>query len=405
MRPLLDATHIAFDSLRVHKTRSALSMLSVIIGILAVASLLTVSLGIKSSVTDSINGLGSNLITVMSGKIDVGGIGGLGGQSVASTLTEDDFYALQEGLPEARNLSMAMLFLGSVKREDIAISSSKIFAATPGAQGALNLEIQSGRLNVWSDEEEGGRVAVIGSLARQTFFGNEEAVGEQITIRGEQFTVIGVLKDATYTPVGGSNINNIIMVPFSTGGELAETTQIFQIFMQAPDAGSTRALSARAQEILFAQHNGEDDFSVLTQDDFVGFAEDVIGLITAALAIFVSIVLFMGGMYIMQTMVMSVNERTSEIGIRKAVGATRRAILLQFLVESVLLTFSAGIVATTILFAAIATVSAHSPVPIEVTPFILGVSLGVSIVMGILFGLLPAYRASGKDPVEALRFG
>lgn len=403
-RFLRDNIRTAASALWARKTRSALSILGIIVGILTVASLLSVALGVKKEVSRSIEGLGSNTILVLPGKVTEGGTPNFAAQLGASTLTEEDFYAIRETAPEAQHVAMAMLLAGTIKTEEKDVPSTFLFAGSPGIEHVFDYHIQQGRLLTDGDERDRTRVVVLGSSVVPALFGDKTPVGQVVHIRGEAFTVVGVFAELpSGISFGGPDFNSIVMMPLATGWEISGTKQVFRIGMQAPDADSTMALREKVKATLLSRHGGEEDFTVFTQDDLLDMIGGIFDILTAMLSAISAISLLVGGIGIMNIMLVSVSERTREIGIRKAVGATRGAILLQFLIESMMLTFVGGLVAVALFSLGVLLVQDRAPIPIALDPFVLGLALGFSALVGIVFGIVPAIRASRMHPIEALR--
>ncbi|MEK7615728.1 MAG: ABC transporter permease [Patescibacteria group bacterium] len=384
MDTFLDSLQAAYGSLTAKKMRSVLSILGVVIGILTISSLLTISFGVRDQIGSYIGDLGANLLVVLPGDTDQSG--GFASQFGVSTLTESDVEAIRREVPEVINLNSAMI-----------ISHPKFFilAGSPGIQATFNLKLDQGQFPDQNDEFRRSRVAVVGAKVTEN----------PIVIRGQTYEVVGHLSPVTNaSSLGGPDVNSMVVIPLSTGWEVTNTKQIFRISMQAPTAETVGPLRERIESTMLQNHRGEKDFSVLTQDDILSLANDILDLITAMISAIAAISLVVGGIGIMNIMLVTVNERTREIGIRKAVGATRGVIMLQFLIESILLTFMAGVVAVGIFSAMIALVKSHVPIPLSLDWYVILIALGFSILAGIVFGLIPAWQASRKDPIEALRY-
>ncbi len=401
---LWDSVENAARSLWAKKLRSVLSILGIVIGIFTVSSLLTIAYSVRDGIEDAIGGLGANLLFVVPGKIDQGGASGFAAQLGASTLTEKDFSSIRSQVPEAQNLSMGMVIAGAVKSGAATVPNGLIFGASPGFERAVNLTLAQGRFTDQRDESLRTRVIVVGDAVAQDLFGGSGVLQRQIEIRGERFDVVGVLeKVSSAISLGGPDFNSIVLMPLETAWEITNTRQIFRIAMQAPSADDVVPMKEKIKEIILANHGGEEDFSVLSQDDLISLVGSILDLLTAMIGAITAISLVVGGIGIMNIMLVVVNERIKEIGIRKAVGATRGAILAQFLVESVLLTFAGGVVAVVAFIALVESIESHVPIPLSVNPWIMGTALVFSAVVGIIFGIVPAYQASRKDPIVALR--
>lgn len=399
---ITESLRSAVKSLTAKKMRSALSMLGIIVGIITISGLLTLSFGVRDSVTDSINGLGANLITVLPGNVEDQGFSA---QFGASTLTERDVETIRQRMPEARNVAVMMFVNGAVRTANQELPGAFILAASPGVEHAFNFDIASGRLIGENDDRTRANVVVIGNQAAIDLFGETRSpLGKSLSIRGQSFQVIGVLDEIdSGASFGGPDMNSMVIVPLRTGWELTDIRQIHRIVMQAPDADSIESFKGRVQDLISENHGGEEDFSVLSQEDLVGMINEILDMLTAFVGAIAGISLLVGGIGIMNIMLVTVSERTREIGIRKAIGATRTAIMAQFLIESIILTGAAGVIAITFFSLAIAAAGPHSPIPLSFDGRVVGLAILFSAVVGVVFGIIPAHQASKKDPLVALR--
>jgi len=251
-----------------------------------------------------------------------------------------------------------------------------------------------------SDVETGRRVAVLGSAVAVTLFGERDPVGSQITIAGVRFRVVGV-----FAPLGqslGVDRDDEVHIPITTAQRVFDTSRVDAMAVKAPDRDSMDALSARIVEVLRERHP-ESEFSAVTQEQILGVLGDILGILTGVLAAIAGISLLVGGVGVSNIMLVSVRERTREIGLRKAVGARPRDIGLQFLLEAVLLTTIGGVVGIALGVGTALIVAAITPVPAVVTWWSVALAFGVSAAVGIIFGVVPAQRAGRLDPVVALR--
>lgn len=396
-----DSISSAIKSLWAKKLRTFLSILGIVIGIFTISSLLTIVFGVRSEIQKSIGDLGANLVFVMPGNLEGGGFGA---QVGASTLTERDINSIRTAVPDVQSLSAVMVVNGTVKAGENRLTNATIFAASPGADKALNVKINTGRLIDGTDEQSHARVVVLGNMAAQDLFGTSDVIGKIVDIRGIAFRVIGVLQElSTSASFDGPDMNTVVMMPLQTGWEITNTKQIFRIFMQASTPEQVVATKDKVKEVVLANHGGEEDFTVLTQEDLLGMVNEILNLLTAMVGAITSISLVVGGIGIMNIMLVTVSERTKEIGIRKAAGATRSAILMQFLVESMMLTFIAGLVAVGMFTLLVTIISKNTSLPVEMDFRVVGIALAFSGVVGVFFGIVPAIQASRKDPIVALR--
>ncbi len=402
MKLFLDTVKMSFSSLLGKKTRSFLSILGIVIGILTIASLLSIALSVRKTVESSINGLGSNLVAVLPGDLESGGFSsGLG----ASTLTEQDFLDVKNKVTDVNNVTVAMLISGTVKAADQTLPQAIIMASSPGVEKTLNVSVEKGRSISETDESTTAKVVVLGNRAAVVLFGTSDALGKTLELRSTTFTVVGVLKEISSAgSIGGPDLNSTVIMPVHTGWELTNTKQVFRIMMQATAADKTDKVKNEVKKIILENHKGEKDFSVLTQEDLLKTVNVILNLLTAMLGAIAGISLLVGGIGIMNIMLVSVSERTREIGIRKAVGATQGAILLQFLIEGVILTMLGGLIAVTLYSASLAAVPKDSPIPIDFNWSVVLLSLAFSAIIGIIFGIIPAIGASRKDPIQSLRY-
>lgn len=403
-----DIFKTAFTSLFTRKLRTLLSVLGIVIGILTVSVLLTVALGVRKEVISSIGSLGATFLAVVPGNLAGGNIAAAVG---ASTLTEEDFNSIKSNFPELQNLAMASIITGNIKSGGLPaqagkeISSGLILGGSPGIANDFNFKLASGKLTDQNDEDSKAAVAVLGDKIKQELFGDANPLGQTITIRNKNFTVVGTLtKVAGGSNLGGPDFNSVVLMPLQTGWDLSKSKQIFRIVMQVPDVTQIPDYKEKVKQVVLRNHGGEEDFSVFSQDDILGVVNNILNLITALLSAIAAISLVVAGIGIMNTMLVTVHERTREIGIRKAVGASREDILFQFLVESVMLTLLGGVVAIIIFSVILGIIGSRSPIPLSFDWRVMGGAILFSAIVGVIFGVFPAYQASRKDPIVALRY-
>jgi putative ABC transport system permease protein len=398
---------MALVSLGNAKLRSFLTMLGIIIGVAAVVSILAIGDGVKQAVQTQITGVvNANAIAIASGKINVGGKGGAPNPSSslgASTLTEKDITALQK-LSHVTAVAPLSLVSGIVANGTTTSNGTYLFATTPDFAKTQTLKFDAGRF--LSPADNGKNVVVLGGQTRQDLFGSAPAVGKTITIRGEKFTVIGSLQtsDTSASSLTGPNLDSAVYIPFDTARVFSGgTPQILRILVQVDTTSNVNTTADTARAALHTTHGGQDDFTVLTQKDILSTVDSVLSLLTTFIVAIASISLLVGGIGIMNIMLVSVTERTREIGLRKAIGATSGTVLSQFLIEAIVLSLIGGGLG---ILAAIgqATVAGKlAKITPVFTPQAISLAVGVSAAVGIVFGIAPAIKAARKRPIQALK--
>ena len=402
-KDILEETYSALSS---NKARSGLTMLGIVIGIASVIALVAIGQGAQSSIQASIQSIGSNLVMVTPGAQRTFG-GPSGGRGTALTLTVDDAKAIQSSV--ANVSSMAMDVSG---RQQITAAGTNtnttVLGTTASYMTVHNVQIDEGSFFTDQDTAESTRVAVLGPTARDDLFGvGSEGLGQTLRIKGVEFKVVGITVSK-----GGSGFNNVddyIYIPYSTAQHYLTGNQyLTQIDVSASSASTTTQVQNDVTTLLLTRHNISDptkaDFSTLNQSDIIATASSVTGTFTTLLAAVAGISLVVGGIGIMNMMLTTVTERTREIGLRKAIGAKRHDINLQFLIESVMLTFIGGTIGVVLGCAISITVSSLGIIQSSISIGSIFLAFGVSALIGIVFGYYPASRAGGLNPIEALRY-
>jgi putative ABC transport system permease protein len=398
----------AIESLSANKLRSGLTMLGIIIGVAAVIAMLAVGAGAQNTITGSISGIGSNLLFVFSGNMQ---------EQVRNEqpLTLDDANAIADPFQVPSVAAVAPMVQGNAKVTFAGeVANTSIMGVTPDSQIVRNYELTEGVFISEDDMLARASVAVLGpDLAEKLFGRRDGVVGETIRVEGQPFRVIGLLKSKGGSTFGSQD--DVLLAPMTTTtARLVRRTreQVDVIYVQAINPDQVSQASEEIAEVLRQRHRtllGEDDFSVFSQQDFVATAQTITNVLTIFLGGIAAISLLVGGIGIMNIMLVSVTERTREIGLRKAIGARRRDILIQFLTESSLLSLFGGLIGIGLGYLIafiVGRVAAASG-----TPFVPQVSLDAillatlfSTAVGLFFGLYPANRAAGLEPVEALRY-
>jgi putative ABC transport system permease protein len=390
-----EAWRVAFGSLRANRLRSALTMLGVIIGVSAVVLLVAIGAGAKIEVEAQVQGLGSNLLLVVPGELS------FGSAPTSSRLTLSDVDAVAR-LVGNRDAVAATVTSG----EEVRAGSREVFVTVQGTTetvpNVFSRPLARGEYLRRSDVDTRRRVVVLGSATADRLFADREPIGRQVSVAGVRFRVIGVLARTGTSSFGGPDPDLTAYIPITAAQRLLGTTRVDGLAVKAPRLDGINELGDRIKAALSQRYPGEK-FSAVTQEQILGVVGQILGLLTLVLVAIASISLLVGGVGITNIMLVSVRERTREIGLRKAVGARQRDILLQFLIEAVLLTTAGGLAGIGLGIGGALLVDRLSPIPAVISWWSLMLAFGVSAGVGVFFGVAPARRAGRLDPVTALR--
>jgi putative ABC transport system permease protein len=390
---LAEAWRVALDALRANRLRSILTMLGVVIGVGAVVALVSIGTGTKQLIERQVEGLGSNLLIVVPGRLEAGAA------PTASPLTLDDVDAIDRVVGDRSRVAVTISSGETVRAGDKSAFASMqgVLETTPSV---FVRSLDRGSYLTRTDVSTARRVAVLGAGIAGRLFPDTDPIGHQITIGGVRFRVIG-----TFTPLGqslGVDRDSEVHIPVTAAQRLLGTSRIDGLAIRAPDRDTIDQLGASVVATLVKRHP-DTDFSAVTQEQILGVLGQILGVLTGVLAAIAGISLLVGGVGVSNIMLVSVRERTKEIGLRKAVGARPRDIGVQFLLEAVLLTTIGGVIGMALGITVAVVVDQLTPVPAAVTWWALALAFGVSAAVGILFGVVPAQRAGRLDPVVALR--
>ena len=391
---LLESSRIALRALGANKGRAALTMLGVIIGVASVILLVAIGTGVQGEITGTIEGLGSNLIFAFPGNVEQGGGGGM---SVKRPFTLDDAETVSRrvaGLEAVVPLVQAPVLAEAGSRS----VRSVIAAGNDKGSEVFTGDLESGRMYNRSEVSAASRVVMIGATVKTQLYPRTEPLGETIVLNGQRFTVIGVFEKQGGTLSGDQD--NQIYMPVTTAQRLLGTSDISAIVVKADDVADMETVQAQIKRVLRPRFG--DDFSVFTQEQTLGVLSTLLGTLTVMLAGIAGISLLVGGIGIMNIMLVSVSERTREIGIRKAVGARTYDIMSQFVIEAVALSVAGGGVGIGIGWSAALLIDRW--VPTQVTAWAVALAFFFSAAVGIFFGVYPAWKASRLDPIVALRY-
>ncbi|MES2216271.1 MAG: ABC transporter permease [Patescibacteria group bacterium] len=398
-----DILHETFSALTANKVRTSLTMLGIIIGIGSVIAMVSIGQGAQASIQSSIQGLGSNLLTIFPGALQPGRGIVSSGRGAAQSLKNEDVEVLKT-IPGisllAPELDRRFQIVSSVGNN----TNSTVIGTVPDYAAVRNLTLSGGAFFTDSQSSSLAKVAVLGSTAAKDLFGENDPMGGTIKINGVIFRVIGLLQSKGGS--GFANQDDTIFVPLQTMQKiLTGVDYLSTIAVSVTNKDDMPTVQAQATELLITKHRVDTaDFSIISQADILGTLNQVTDAFTLFLAAIASISLVVGGIGIMNMMLTTVTERTREIGLRKAIGATRRDINVQFLTEAVALTLIGGAIGVALGWGVAAGVSWLGLLQTQVSLTSVLLAFGVSAVIGIVFGYYPARRASRLNPIEALRY-
>ncbi len=406
---LLDAIISALDALRLHKLRSALTMLGIIIGVAAVIAMVAVGGGAREQVVAQIRSLGANLLIVMPGNITQGGV--RLGSGAASTLTDDDAAAIMKEVPGVQVTAPYMR--GSAQLIASGMNwATGVFGVDLGWFEAREWDVDSGRAFEPEEISRGAQVALIGQTVARNLYGGLDPVGQELRIRNVPFRIVGIMAKKGQS-TWGQDQDDIVFVPLNTarqrvlGRNLANARAVGSIYVKVRDGESLSVAEEDVKALLRQRHRmqpgQDDDFSIRNLADIAATREASARTLALLLAAVAGVSLAVGGIGIMNIMLVSVTERTREIGLRLAVGARQRDILRQFLFEATGLAAIGGAIGVMLGVGAAYLISNAAGWPLLIQPESIVLAVAFSGLVGVFFGWYPALRASRLDPIEALR--
>ncbi len=400
----------AVQSLRFSKWRSLMTMTGVILGVVSVVTIVSIGEGVKRQVVGQVNQLGSDLITVRPGSLvtrdkhgNIVKVNQISNFALGSgSLSESDLTTIKSATPDSTVVPVGVVNSGA-KLGEVEYNEGIVFGTSQDFPTVLKQKVSFGTF--FSDNDSSGQIVVIGKKVAENLFRENVPIGRTISIRGKEFVVVGVFDDFTSSPLAfGVDLNKAIVMPYQSAQDLVGHSQLVEVFVRPKTAAQTDSTISNINQQLSTSHGGQNDFTVLRQDENLTVVSDILRVFTTFISAVAAMSLLIGGIGILNIMLVSVTERTREIGIRKAIGATNRQIAGQFFMEALVLSGvggALGIIASFMLNALLRILTHLTPV-ITLNAVLLATTISVAI--GVIFGVIPAVRAASKDPIDALRY-
>ena len=401
----MQAISMAFKAIAGNKIRAFLTMLGVIIGVVSVTVLIAIGQGTTSMVTESIASMGTNLLTVniQARRVGMFGFGDSNRSSNAKgtvILKLADVLSLEDEEP-IKSVSPVVNGSLTVKAGSVNTNAS-IIGVLPAYEEIVNQHVESGRYIIDADVDNRSAVCVIGPGLAEDLFGNTNVVGNTLHIDGRKFEIVGVL-ESKGTSMSGSSDDTLIL-PFTLAQRMLESTTISSIYISATDSTTVDAAQTVVENFLYKKYQDDSTYSVMNQTQMLEMISETTGTLSLMLGGIAGISLLVGGIGIMNIMLVSVTERTREIGIRKAIGAKRRNILMQFLVESIVISGLGGLLGLVFGYLIMQALSGVLGMKLTMSLGVAQLAIGFSMGVGVIFGLYPANKASKLRPIEALHY-
>jgi putative ABC transport system permease protein len=398
-----EAIKVALEALKANKTRSFLTMLGIIIGVSSVILLISIGSGLKTYITEQLEGLGADSLFVIPGELEFGAGGGGGGGTPGAGVANSKFTFdhINDLEREGKTIKTVMAYTENngtmgYKGKTTVTQVSGVGVDYPDVR---DQQVVNGSFFTQSQYNSAKKVAVLGITVAEDLYGMEEPVGKKLTISDQTYIVLGILEEKG--AFGGVDMDNLVFIPATTAMRQFDMEYIQSIWVQSLNSETIPETKEEIEKILLKTLD-DDEFSVLDTKSLLGIISSIIGVLTAALGGIAAISLVVGGIGIMNIMLVSVTERTREVGLRKAVGATPTAILIQFLIEAVILSFFGGSIGITL--GILGSLAIGRVFTTTIAWWAIALAFGVSALVGIIFGVAPAAKAAKLNPIDALRY-
>jgi putative ABC transport system permease protein len=399
---LPETFRVSLEAILSNKVRSGLTMLGVIIGVMAVILLVSIGEGARVYITKELTGLGTNLLIITSGKTSTRGGFHPPSAGTVRKLTYDDALALRRRSWLLTDAVPIVMGTGKIKYQNLG-RDTMIIGTTPEFQRVRNLFVGIGNYIAQGDVDSKSKVAVLGTKVKEELFGEQNALGRVVTLSDARYRVVGVMQKKGTSL--GWDIDDVVFIPVTSGQELFDTDGLFEILASTPRAEDVDRAIVQIKDILIRRHAHKEDFTIQTQGAMLSTMNTILGVLTAVLGGIAGISLLVGGIGIMNIMLVSVRDRTREIGIRKALGARNNDIMAQFMIEALTLSGAGGIIGILLGVGLALLIPVFvSVLPTSVSVWSILMAFFFSGAVGVFFGVYPARKAALQDPIQALRY-
>lgn len=398
---IIESINVSREAIISNKVRSALTMLGVIIGVMAVILLVSIGEGARMYIYEELGTLGTNLLIVTPGKTATRGGFHPPAAGTVKKLVYDDAVALRKRATYLSDAVPIMFGTGKIKYHNLSRDTS-VVGSTEEYFRVRNLNVEIGSFISEADVETKRRVIVLGRTVKRELFGDINPLGKMVTLSDAHYRVIGVMERKGVAL--GFDIDDIVFIPTTSAQELFDTDSLFQIVTKVKRAEDVPKAEKQIKEILLKRHNNKEDFTIISQDEMISVMGKVLNIMTGVLAGIAGISLLVGGIGIMNIMLVSVKERTKEIGLRKAVGAKKWDVMIQFIIEAVILSLIGGLIGIVGGIGIASLIPKFTFLPTKVSLWSVIIAFFFSAFVGIFFGVYPARKAATLDPIQSLRY-